>query len=96
MLNKLLIGAALALALAACASTPPSPDAAKSTVAQTQPPGCVGNAGSAIARPSDSPQPCGSLGTVYTRDDIDLHAPGATTVGGALRQLDPTVSVRGP
>jgi hypothetical protein len=96
MLNKLLIGAALALALAACASTPSAPGAANPAVAKALPPGCVGNAGSAIVRPADSPQPCGGLGNVYTRDDLDLHAPGATTVGGALRQLDPTVSVRGP
>jgi hypothetical protein len=95
MLNKLLIGAVLTLALAACASTPSAPGAAKSAVAKTQPPpGCVGTAGSAIARPSDSPQPCAGFGSVYTRDDID-HT-GAMNVGDALRLLDPTVTVRGP
>jgi hypothetical protein len=92
MLNKLLIGAVLTLALAACASTPSSPGAAKSAVATTQPqPGCAGT--TATARPPDSPQPCAAFGSVYTRDDID-HT-GAMNVGDALRMLDPTVTVRG-
>jgi phenylalanyl-tRNA synthetase alpha subunit len=91
MLNKLLIGAALALSLAACASTPPSPDAAKSTVARTQPSGCAGT--TATSRP-DNPQKCAGFGSVYTKDDMDRT--GANTLGDALRLLDPTVSVRGP
>jgi hypothetical protein len=88
------IAAALALALAACASTPSSPGAAKSAVARTQPPpGCVGS--SAITRPPDSPQqPCAGFGSVYTKDDIDRT--GATNMGDALRLLDPTLTVRGP
>jgi hypothetical protein len=94
MLNKLLIGAALALALAACASTPPSPEAAKSTVAKTQqPPGCAGN--SAIpASQTANPQPCAGFGSVYTRDDITRT--GTTNLGAALQYLDPTIKARGP
>jgi hypothetical protein len=87
MLNKLFIGAVLTLALAACASTPSSPGAAKSAAAKTQPPiGCVGSAG---LLPSDR---CASFGSVYTRDDMD-HV-GAMTPADALRLLDPTITVR--
>jgi hypothetical protein len=89
MLNKLLISATLTLALAACASMPSSPDAAKSAAANTQPPpGCVGNSG---LLPSDR---CAGSGSVYTRDDID-HT-GATNMGDALRVLAPTLTIRGP
>ncbi len=92
MLNKLLIGAALTLALAACASTPPSADTAKSTVARTQqPPGCAGS--SAIsASQTTNPQACAGFGSVYTKDDITRT--GTTNLGSALQTLDPTVKSR--
>lgn len=96
MLNKLLISAALALALGACASTPPSPDAAKSTVAKTQqPPGCAGStATTTAASQSANPQPCAGFGSVYTKDDITRT--GTTNLGSALQYLDPTIKSRGP
>jgi hypothetical protein len=96
MLNKPLIGAALALALAACASTPPSPDAAKSTLATSQqPPGCAGtSATTTAASQSVNPQPCAGFGSVYTRDEMTRV--GATSAADALRLLAPTVGVRGP
>jgi hypothetical protein len=90
MLNKLLIGAVLTLALAACASTPSSPGAAKPAVARTQPPpGCVGSTG---ALPQTNPQQCAGFGSVYTRDDMDRW--GVTNVADGLRLLDPSLSVR--
>lgn len=92
MLNKLLISAVLTLALAACASTPSTPGAAKPAVASNQPPpGCVGSTG---MRAPANPQQCAVFGSVYTRDD--MYRTGATSAGDALRLLDPTVTVRGP
>jgi hypothetical protein len=94
MLNKLLIGAALAL-LAACASTPPSPEAAKSTVAKTQqPPGCAGGNSAIPASQTANPQPCAGFGSVYTKDDITRT--GSNNLGDALRSLDPSLSVSRP
>ena len=90
MLKKLLIGAVLTLLLAACASTPATPGAAKAAVASTQPPaGCVGSTG--LLAPAN-PQQCAVFGTVYTRDDMDRV--GAVSAAGALRLLDPTLTVR--
>jgi hypothetical protein len=90
MLKKLLTAACLAMALGACATTPPT-DAAKSkdAVAQNKAAGCVGS--TATRLPVQSGE-CAGFGSVYTKDDIDRT--GAMFVGDALRLLDPTVTVR--
>jgi hypothetical protein len=92
MLNKLLIGAVLTLALAACASTPSTSGAAKPpAVARTQLPlGCVGSTGSMLQ--TSNPQHCAGFGSVYTRDDMDRW--GVTNVSEGLQLLDPTLTVR--
>jgi hypothetical protein len=75
-----------ALALGACAST--SGNARTKPITASQPAGCVSDTGSLIpARPGN----CAGFGTTYTQEDI-RHT-GETTAGGALRLLDPTVTV---
>jgi hypothetical protein len=77
---------AAALALGACAST--SGNAPTNSVRAPPPAGCASDSGSGIpARPGN----CAAFGHSYTQED--LRRTGATTVGGALGQLDPTISV---
>jgi hypothetical protein len=76
---------AAALALGGCAST--SGTAPTKSVAAVQPAGCVSGTGSRIAAPSN----CAEFGHTYTREDIE-HT-GRTTAAGALRDLDPTLTV---
>jgi hypothetical protein len=72
--------------LVGCASTGnvrvpnDAPDAARA--------GCVNQSGSLIPQTRGA---CAGLGHTYSRADID-HT-GATTVGEALRLLDPTITV---
>jgi hypothetical protein len=77
---------AAALALGACAST--SGNAPTKPVTASQPAGCVSDTGSRIPAP---PGNCAGFGSTYTQEDIE-HT-GKTTVGGALRELDPTITV---
>lgn len=87
MLKSLITCACLALFLAACAPVKPAPD--KSAQAAVKPPaGCVAQTGTMI---KTAPNACTAFGNTYTREDIDRT--GYTTLGGALRQLDPSVSV---
>jgi hypothetical protein len=74
-----------ALALGACAST--SGNAPSRPLAASQAAGCVSGTGSRIAAPGN----CAEFGHTYTREDIE-HT-GRTTLGGALRELDPTMTV---
>jgi hypothetical protein len=76
---------AAALALGACAST--SGNAPTKPVTASQPAGCV-DSGSAIPARRGN---CAGFGSTYTQDDIE-HT-GKTTIGAALRQLDPTMTV---
>jgi hypothetical protein len=78
--------AAAALALGACAST--SGNSATKPVAAAPPAGCVSGTGSRLTA---APGNCAGFGRTYTREDIDNT--GETTAGGALRRLDPTVTV---
>ena len=77
---------AAALALGACAST--SGNAPTRPVTASQPAGCVSDTGSRISAP---PGNCAGFGNTYTQEDV-RHT-GETTLGGALRLLDPTVTV---
>jgi hypothetical protein len=75
-----------ACSLVGCASTGnvrapnDAPDAARA--------GCVNQSGSLIPQTRAA---CTGLGHSYSRADIDRT--GATTVGDALRLLDPTITV---
>jgi len=87
MTKSLALGA-LALILAACATAPVSPD--KAATANAKPPaGCVGQTATLIPV---KPGTCAGFGATYTRDDIDKT--GQTTLGPALRMLDPSISSR--
>lgn len=89
MLKSFAIGACLVL-LSACAGTPSKP--AQTTAANARPPaGCVGQ--SATRLPVTNPTACAGFGNTYTRDDIDRT--GYTTLGPALRMLDPSISISG-
>ncbi|HKD55566.1 MAG TPA: hypothetical protein VKB72_15230 [Steroidobacteraceae bacterium] len=94
MLNDFLklrvAGATLvALALAACASTSPAP-ARKATAARALPTAnCVATPTGVVAAPRD----CPGNGHTWTQSDIDRT--GAQTTAGALRLLDPTLTITG-
>lgn len=74
-----LIGAAVSLALAACATTTGVKPAA--ALPSGLPLGCV---------PDARTQRCDQFGTYYSGDD--LRSTGAQNVGQALRLLDPELS----
>jgi len=93
MLNDFLklrvAGAALVvLALGACASTPPASKSA-ATARATAPANCVATPTGLLAPPKD----CAGFGHTWTQTDIDRT--GAATTAGALRLLDPTLTVTG-
>jgi hypothetical protein len=88
MLNKILIGAGLALCVAACATNPSTSGPA---AAAKQPPGwCVSSTGTRIPM---SQSECTALGHTWTQDQIQTT--GATDAAQALRQLDPSLTIRG-
>ena len=76
---------AAALALGACAST--SGNAPTKPVAAAPPAGCV-SGGSPIPAP-----PGNCAGFWHSTRKRDIRRTGETTAGGALRLLDPTVTV---
>jgi hypothetical protein len=79
------IAAAAVLSLAGCAST----SGTKPTAAVTeQNPNCLTSTASRI--PVSSPD-CSAFGRSYSQEDIGRT--GATTPGGALRLLDPSLTV---
>jgi hypothetical protein len=89
MLKSFFVGACLVL-LSACAGAPSKPDQA--TAANVKPPaGCVGQSATMI--PLKDPRSCAGFGSTSTRDDIDRT--GETTLGPALRMLDPSISTSG-
>jgi hypothetical protein len=86
MLHKLVIATGFALTLAACASTPPpAPTAAKA------PTGCVPQTASRL--PASDPSTCAGFGHSWSQDDINRT--GQSDAAGALRQLDPTLTIKG-
>jgi hypothetical protein len=90
MFHKPLIGVCLALSLIACATTPSAPTAKSLAADSTAPPGCVGTT---ATRLPVTPGDCAGFGHTYTHDD--LSRTGGQTVGQALRNLDPTLTVGG-
>jgi hypothetical protein len=90
MLNKVLVGACLAVPLMACTTLAPTSEAAKSPAVATakRPIGCVGDTATRI-RMSD--RDCAGFGRTYTQED--LLRSGATTPGRALSLLDPSLTV---
>ena len=91
MNTKLRFGStvAAALILAGCAATgggTKPTDGKSAAVAKN--PGCLTETGSRIAA-NDSH--CSAPGRSYTSDDIDRT--GATTAAGALRLMDPSITV---
>jgi hypothetical protein len=89
MLNKLLLGACLALPLLACTSASPTRDAASTpaVAATTTPAGCVSETASRIPAPPGS---CTGFGRSYSQGDI--RNTGQTDPASALRLLDSSVS----
>lgn len=89
MLNRATAAALIVgLALAGCASTPTShttPATARNAPATT----CVGTPTGLLAPPRD----CAGSGHTWTQHQIERT--GAPTTAGALRLLDPTVTVTG-
>ena len=84
MLRTSLVGGAMILALAACATTPPTPMPA---AAQAKPPlGCVSDT---ATRLPVSPNECAGVGSTYTKKDLDQT--GRVYLQDALRDLDPAV-----
>jgi hypothetical protein len=89
MLKISLLGGAVILALAACATTPPAP---KTAAAEAKPPlGCVS---ATATRLPVSPNECAGVGSTYTKKDLDQT--GRVYAQDALRDLDPTIRVSGP
>ena len=91
MPKSLLAGAALVLALAACATVPPTSEVARTASlvpARAAAPACVGATASRIPmRPGE----CGEFGESFNRDDIQRT--GQNDVGAALEILDPSLTV---
>ncbi len=88
MRSKILIGTALTLCVAACASNPSTPPLA---AAAKSPPGwCVTSTGTRIPL---GPRECAAAGHTWTQKDISTT--GATDTGQALRQLDPSLTITG-
>jgi hypothetical protein len=85
---RVLSALAIGLILAGCATTGGNvpPPAGSSTMAQN--PACLSQTGSRI--PS-SASDCVNPGRSYSHDDV--NSTGATTAGGALQILDPSVTV---
>lgn len=84
MLKTSLVGGAVLLALAACATTPPTPMTA---AAQAKPPlGCVSDT---ATRLPVNPNACAGVGSTYTKKDLDQT--GRVYLQDALRDLDPSV-----
>ena len=87
MLNKLVIGASLALALAACTSSSPTREVKPLGFTPTSPAvGCVADTATRIpVRPGE----CAGTGRTYTQSDINRT--GARTTTEALQLLDPSL-----
>jgi hypothetical protein len=93
MLKTRLIGTCLALGLAACASTPSTPEAAKSPAlaANDAPPaGCVQGTGSRLpSKPGD----CTGFGNAYGKQQAD--ATGKVWAQQQLFMMDTAIKING-
>jgi len=89
MFKRLLIGLALTLGVAACASAPPAHTAA-GVSAPVPPAGCVADT---ATRLPVNPKDCAGFGNTFTSKDI--KSTGETDVGRALSTLDPSVTTNG-
>ena len=94
MFKRLLIGLALTLGLAACASAPPAHTGAGAPHADNSAPvppaGCVADT---ATRLPVNPKDCAGFGNTFTSKDI--KSTGETDVGRALSTLDPSVTTNG-
>ena len=92
MVNKLLIGACLALSLAACASAPTTTDSkAQPALAQDEAPlGCVNGTGTRL---KVSPTDCTEIGMTHSKTAVD--ATGRPYLQQSLQMIDPTVHIGG-
>lgn len=91
MLHKALIGAGLALCVAACSSTPSTPGVGTRRAANSTPPaGCVSQT---ATRLPVSPSDCAGPGRVNTQQDIQQT--GQLDSAHALRMLNPAVNTSG-
>lgn len=79
----------IGLALAGCASTPPTTRATPTTARNAGPATCVATPTGLLAPPRD----CAGAGHTWTQHQIERT--GAPTTAGALRLLDPTITVTG-
>jgi hypothetical protein len=90
MVTRILVLTAVTLALAAvlagCTTTPSQPK----TAANTPPIGCVSSTGTRLPT---APDACAGPGSTYTQQD--LNRTGQQTVGQALRNLSPSLTVTG-
>jgi hypothetical protein len=85
MLKLLASFSALALLLAACATTPSAPP---QTAAVKPPPGCVGQTATRLPVKDGA---CAGFGNTYTKQDIDNT--GQVYADKALALMDPSVRV---
>ena len=91
MFRPVLVGASLALCIAACATSPSTQTDQKTAAVESTPPrGCV--AGTATRLPV-KPGECAGFGNTWS--DKDLKSTGATDVGQGLSLLDPSVTSTG-
>ena len=93
VLKKLLLSSQLALCVAGCASHPATPATATPKVAATAegpPAGCVADTATRIPASSGT---CAAFGHTWTQTDI--KSTGASDTGQALRNLDPTLTIKG-
>ena len=106
MMQRLLLGSCLALALAACATHPATPSAAGNSTpaavpawqppaaaatAQQTPLGCVPATATRLPVPPGS---CSGIGSVHSA--TDLQRTGQPYLGPALQMIDPAVRTSGP
>jgi hypothetical protein len=93
MLKEILIGSCLALALAACATSPP-PSSLTQAKNETRPPaGCVSDNTASRLPPSSY---CAGVGSSHTQGDLNRTGQQNPNLGKALQMLDPSVTVSHP
>ncbi len=93
MLKKLLVGACLALACAACTTAPSAPEAKAPLTAATQaetPFGCVTDTGTRLPV---KPGACTGFGAQYYKNNFD--ATGKPYAQQSLQMMDTTVKING-
>ena len=84
MLNKVLVGACVALLLAGCASRPSKPVARNAAAKPSL--GCVSDT---ATRLPVKPNQCSGVGSTYTKQDLDRT--GQPLLNDSLRMLSPAI-----